>query len=165
MSAHQRKVAVENEALHSGSVVQAAQAFEGTRYRFGGTSRSGFDCSGFTRYILGNTAGVEIPRTAVEQYYNGKPIDRDDMQPGDLVFFRNTYKPGISHVGIYVGDGKFVHAANSHKGVVVEHLDTPYYAHRFAGARRVTDRGKMTDSESDQSVDDSGSSEDGSDSN
>jgi cell wall-associated NlpC family hydrolase len=127
-------------ALHSGSVVQAARAFEGTHYVFGGTSRSGFDCSGFTRYILGNAAGVDIPRTAMEQYENGTPVDRDDMKAGDLVFFRNTYRHGISHVGIYTGNGNFVHAANSHKGVVVSSLDEPYYANHYAGARRVTGR-------------------------
>ncbi|HEY3329209.1 MAG TPA: C40 family peptidase [Capsulimonadaceae bacterium] len=127
-------------ALHSGSIVRAATAFEGTRYRFGGTSRSGFDCSGFTRYILGNTAGVEIPRTAMEQYNNGAPVSRSEMKAGDLVFFKNTYRHGISHVGIYTGNGNFVHAANSHRGVVVESLDSAYYANRFAGARRVTGR-------------------------
>jgi cell wall-associated NlpC family hydrolase len=126
--------------------VKAAYAFEGARYRFGGTSRSGFDCSGFTRYILGHTAGVQIPRTADEQYYNGVAVSRSKMRPGDLVFFRNTYRHGISHVGIYVGHDKFVHAANSNKGVVLESLDKHYYTEHYAGARRVTPRVQGLDS-------------------
>lgn len=137
MSPRQREIVIQNAALCSGSVVQAATAFEGTRYVFGGTSRSGFDCSGFTRFILGKTAGVAIPRTAVEQYYNGAPIPRAKLRAGDLVFFRNTYRPGISHVGIYVGKNRFVHAANSNRGVVIENLADPYYTAHYAGARRV----------------------------
>jgi cell wall-associated NlpC family hydrolase len=135
MSPRMRVIAIQNHAIHSGSVVQAAEAFRGTRYRFGGTSRSGFDCSGFTRYILSRTAGVALPRTASEQYEHGKPVC--NLKAGDLVFFKNTYKHGVSHVGIYIGDGKFAHAANSHKGVVVEPLSSPYYARHFVGARRV----------------------------
>lgn len=131
------RVAMQDKAIHSGNVVEAAYSLRGSRYVMGGTSRSGFDCSGFVRYILSNTGGVEIPRTAEEQYYHAQPVDPKDMQPGDLVFFKNTYKHGISHVGLYVGNGKFVHAANSHKGVREDDLSTPYYAHHFAGARRV----------------------------
>lgn len=134
---HGRRVAMQNEAMASGNVVAAAYSFRGTRYVFGGTSRSGFDCSSFVRFILGRTDGVELPRTAEEQYYHGQPVAREDLRPGDLVFFKNTYKHGISHVGIYTGDGKFVHAANSHKGVREDSLDEPYYAHHYAGARRV----------------------------
>ena len=133
----QVRVAMQNKALHSGNVIEAATAFRGTRYVMGGTSRSGFDCSGFVRYILANTGGVEIPRTASEQYWHGQPIAIADMQAGDLVFFKNTYKHGISHVGIYAGNGKFIHAANSHKGVRQDDLNSPYYLHHFAGARRV----------------------------
>ncbi len=131
------KLEAQNDALHSGDVVQAATAFKGTRYIFGGTSRSGFDCSGFVRYILGQSAGVQLPRTAMEQYLNGTKIEAADMQPGDLVFFKNTYRHGISHVGIYIGDGHFVHACNTRRGVAVDDLNTPYYQNHFAGARRV----------------------------
>ena len=97
----------------------------------------GFDCSGFVRYILSATDGVELPRTATEQYYNGKPIANDQLQPGDLVFFKGTYKAGISHVGIYAGEGKFIHAANAHKGVRMDNLSDSYYQSHYAGARRV----------------------------
>jgi len=139
-AAHQAKLAhlqAQNKALASGNAVQAAYAFRGTRYVMGGTSRSGFDCSGFVRYILGATNGVDLPRTATEQYYHGAPIPSDRLQPGDLVFFKNTYKRGISHVGIYAGEGKFIHAANAHKGVRMDNLGDSYYQSHYAGARRV----------------------------
>ena len=127
----------QNKALASGSVVQAAYAFRGTRYVMGGTSRAGFDCSGFVRFILSATDGVDLPRTATEQYYHGTPVSQAQAQPGDLVFFKNTYKAGISHVGIYVGGGQFVHAANAHKGVRADSLNSSYYQAHFAGIRRV----------------------------
>ena len=132
----QAKLATQHQALTSGNVVMAAYAFRGTRYVMGGTSRSGFDCSGFVRYILGNAGGVSLPRTAVEQYYHGQPIAPQAMQPGDLVFFKNTYKRGISHVGIYAGNGQFIHAANPRRGVQMDSLGSAYYANHFAGARR-----------------------------
>ena len=139
-AAHQAKLAhlqAQNKALASGNAVQAAYAFRGTRYVMGGTSRSGFDCSGFVRYILSATDGVALPRTATEQYYHGAPIPSGQLQPGDLVFFKNTYKRGISHVGIYAGGGKFIHAANAHKGVRMDNLGDSYYQTHYAGARRV----------------------------
>ena len=131
------KVQAQNEALASGNVVQAASAFRGTRYVMGGTSRSGFDCSGFVRFILGATDGVALPRTAIEQYEHGTAISISQAQPGDLVFFKNTYKQGISHVGIYIGGGQFIHAANAHKGVRTDSLSASYYQAHFAGLRRV----------------------------
>ena len=134
---HAVRVAQQDVALRSGDVVMAANSFRGTRYVFGGTSRSGFDCSSFVRYVLGHADGVDLPRTAEEQYYHGAPVSREDLRPGDLVFFKNTYRHGISHVGIYTGNGKFVHAANSHKGVREDSLDTSYYNNHYAGARRV----------------------------
>ena len=135
--ATQFHLAVQHQALTSGNVVMAAYAFRGTRYVMGGTSRSGFDCSGFVRYILGNAGGVSLPRTASDQYWHGQAIAPRDMQPGDLVFFKNTYKRGISHVGIYAGNGQFIHAANPRRGVQMDSLNSAYYQHHFAGARRV----------------------------
>jgi len=131
------KVQAQNQALASGNVVQAASAFRGTRYVMGGTSRSGFDCSGFVRFILSATDGVALPRTATEQFYHGTSVSVSQAQPGDLVFFKNTYKRGISHVGIYVGGGQFIHAANAHKGVRTDSLSSSYYQAHFAGLRRV----------------------------
>jgi cell wall-associated NlpC family hydrolase len=136
-AAHSTKTTQESKALHSGNVVVAARAFEGTRYVFGGTSRSGFDCSGFTRYILGNSAGVSLPRTAMAQYENGQSVDKGELQPGDLVFFKNTYRHGISHVGIYIGSGNFIHASNTSEGVTTNSLSEKYYLNHYAGARRV----------------------------
>jgi cell wall-associated NlpC family hydrolase len=136
-AAHAPRPVVEAKPLVKGNVVQAAYQLRGTRYVMGGTSRSGFDCSGFVRYILSHSGGVDLPRTATEQYYRGRALSRAELSPGDLVFFKNTYKHGISHVGIYSGDGKFIHAANSHKGVRMDSLDAPYYANHYAGARRV----------------------------
>lgn len=109
----------------------------GARYTMGGTSRSGFDCSGFVRYILSTSGGVDLPRSAAEQYYHGTAVSLSKIQPGDLVFFKNTYKRGISHVGIYTGNGKFMHAANAHKGVREDSLLSAYYVEHFAGVRRV----------------------------
>jgi len=131
------KLQTQHEAAGSGNVVMAAYALRGSRYVMGGTSRSGFDCSGFVRYVLSTTDGVAVPRTAAAQYYHGLPVPVQSMEPGDLVFFKNTYKHGISHVGIYAGQGKFIHAANSHKGVRMDLLNSPYYWSHFAGARRV----------------------------
>ena len=136
-AAQTQKVQAQNQALASGNVVQAASAFRGTRYVMGGTSRSGFDCSGFVRFILGATNGIALPRTATEQYYHGQPVSAAEAQPGDLVFFKNTYKAGISHVGIYIGGGQFIHAANAHKGVRTDSLSASYYQAHFAGIRRV----------------------------
>lgn len=127
-------------AIATHDVVRTAYALRSTRYVFGGTSRSGFDCSGFTRFVLGRSAGVALPRTARDQYETGVHVSRSDLKPGDLVFFKNTYRRGISHVGIYVGNGKFVHAANTRRGVTTDSLDEPYYQHKFAGARRVVGR-------------------------
>jgi cell wall-associated NlpC family hydrolase len=131
------KIQAQNKAIATGSVVQAANAFRGTRYVMGGTSRSGFDCSGFVRFILSATDGVELPRTATEQYYHGTAVSVSQAEPGDLVFFKNTYKRGISHVGIYIGGGQFIHAANAHKGVRTDSLSSSYYQAHFAGLRRV----------------------------
>jgi cell wall-associated NlpC family hydrolase len=86
--------------------------------------------------VLG-TGGVDLPRTASDQFYNGKSIDKAHLAPGDLVFFKNTYRHGISHVGIYTGNGNFIHACNPSRGVVESSLNEPYYANHWAGGRRV----------------------------
>ena len=116
------------------SILRAAYSVIGTPYVFGGTSPYGFDCSGFTQYAF-KRAGVYIPRTADSQLYYGKRISMSQLRPGDLVFFE-TYLPGPSHVGIYIGDGKFIHASSS-KGVTISRLSQPYYAARYLGAKRV----------------------------
>ena len=116
-------------------VIQTAYSYRGTPYRFGGTSRKGFDCSGFTGYIYGKK-GVSLPRTAREQFGRGQRVSSKEMKAGDLVFFHTT-RPGISHVGIYAGNGKFVHASSSGGTVRVDSLHSGYYKKRLVGARRV----------------------------
>jgi cell wall-associated NlpC family hydrolase len=116
-------------------LVRTALACRGSRYARGGTGRGGFDCSGFTRYVFAKY-GVSLPHSSAAQAGRGAPVSRGSLQPGDLVFFR-TYRRGISHVGIYVGDNKFVHAATYGRGVRVDSLGHSYYAARYRGARRV----------------------------
>lgn len=117
-------------------MVQRALSWIGVKYRFGGQDeKKGFDCAGLVRRAFSSV--VDLPRTAASQFQEGFVVSRNELQPGDLVFFRNTYKRGISHVGIYVGDGRFVHAASSRRAVVVDRLDATYYSSRFAGGRRV----------------------------
>jgi peptidoglycan DL-endopeptidase LytE len=115
----------------SSNVVEEAKKHIGTRYAWGGTSPNGFDCSGFIYYVF-NQAGTSISRTNTEGYYN-KSTAISNPEPGDLVFFKNTYKAGISHMGIYLGNGEFIHASDS--GVVVSKLSNTYWSPRFAGYR------------------------------
>jgi cell wall-associated NlpC family hydrolase len=115
------------------SLTRSALRFLGTPYVFGGTSTSGFDCSGYVQHVFA-MMGVSIPRTADAQFYAGhKPVG--GMRPGDLVFFQ-TYEPGPSHVGIYLGHGRFVHASSSH-GVMVSSLSDSYWGPKFIGAKRL----------------------------
>ncbi len=117
-------------------LVAQAMTYLGTPYRRGGSSRQGLDCSGLVGAVYGQQ-GLEMPRTAAEQFGEGVPVAFADLRPGDLVFFRDTYKHGISHVGIYLGESRFIHAAGRRQGVIVSDLGRPYYQSRFAGARRL----------------------------
>jgi cell wall-associated NlpC family hydrolase len=109
----------------------------GVPYRRGGnTEATGFDCSGFVRYLYENSVGQLLPRRAEEQARSTETIDRSELKPGDLVFF-NTMKRAFSHVGIYVGDGKFIHAPRTGKAVKVDDMRSAYWQKRFNGARRV----------------------------
>lgn len=116
-------------------IVNRALTYRGVPYRMGAAGgRGAFDCSSFTRYVL-RQSGENLPRTAAEQYRKGTPVDKADMRAGDLVFFKNTYKRGVSHVGIYMGAGKFIHAS-SRGGVKESSLSDSYYVNHWAGARR-----------------------------
>lgn len=115
-------------------IINNSLNYVGVPYVFGGTTPSGFDCSGFTRYVFAS-AGISLPRTADVQFEVGVPVSYDNLQPGDLVFF-STYTYGASHVGIYLGDGKFINASSS-RGVVVDSLSMSYWANTYIGARRV----------------------------
>jgi cell wall-associated NlpC family hydrolase len=124
------------EAKTSELVVNA-MGFLGVPYKRGGTnSDTGFDCSGFVRTIFEQTAGLVLPRSANQQAVASEKIDRTELQPGDLVFF-NTMRRAFSHVGIYVGEGNFIHAPKPGAKVRVESLSLGYWARRFDGARRV----------------------------
>jgi cell wall-associated NlpC family hydrolase len=114
-----------------------AMGFLGVPYRRGGnTAESGFDCSGFVKAMYSQTVGLILPRKAEQQAAATQKIDRADLQPGDLVFF-NTMRRAFSHVGIYIGDGKFIHSPKPGSEVRVEDMGISYWSRRFDGARRV----------------------------
>jgi peptidoglycan DL-endopeptidase CwlO len=109
----------------------------GVPYKMGGNTLAGFDCSGLIVYVF-NQLDIKLPRTAAEQATAGREVARTDLQAGDLVFFKDTYKSGVSHSGIYVGENLFISATSS-KGVRIDSINDPYYwQSRYAGARRVT---------------------------
>jgi len=111
----------------------------GIRYRMGGTTpENGFDCSGFVGHVFKEGLGLILPRTAKEISQTGETIARDELKPGDLVFF-NTMRRTFSHVGIYVGNNQFVHAPRAGGQVRIENMRDTYWAKRFNGARRVTE--------------------------
>ena len=115
-------------------VVANSMQYLGVPYVFGGTTPSGFDCSGYVRYVFAN-AGIYLPRTADAQYQCGYAVSTSELVPGDLVFF-STYEAGPSHVGIYLGDGNFINASSS-RGVSIASLYSSYWGSCYIGARRV----------------------------
>jgi cell wall-associated NlpC family hydrolase len=118
------------------TAISVAQRFLGTPYKWGGSSpATGFDCSGLVQYAY-SQAGVKLPRVAADQYNVGTPIDRNQLQPGDIVFFKDS-SGYVHHEGLYLGGGKFLHAPHTGDVVKISSLDEPYYAGQFAGGRRV----------------------------
>lgn len=114
-----------------------AMGMLGIRYKHGGnTPESGLDCSGLVRYVFKQAWDTELPRTAEEISRVGTHVDTHELQPGDLVFY-NTLRRGFSHVGIYLGDKKFIHAPSSGGQVRIESMDVGYWKSRFNGARRI----------------------------
>lgn len=127
-----------NASTVSGAtIVATAKKYLGTPYVYGGASPSGFDCSGYVYYVL-NSLGISVPRTLSSMYNKGTAVAKSQLQPGDIVFFKNTYKVGISHVGIYVGGGQFIHAPNSRSVVSYASLNTTYWTNHYYGAVRFT---------------------------
>lgn len=114
-----------------------AMGLIGIRYKYGGTApESGFDCSGLVRYVFKDVSGTELPRTSEEISRVGEHVDTQNLQPGDLVFY-NTLRRAFSHVGVYLGDNKFVHAPSGGGKVRIESMDVGYWKKRFNGARRI----------------------------
>jgi cell wall-associated NlpC family hydrolase len=119
-------------------LVVNAMGFLGVPYKWGGNSaETGFDCSGFVRAIYEQSVGLLLPRKAEQQAAATQKIEKTDLKPGDLVFF-NTMRRAFSHVGIYIGDGKFIHSPRAGSEVRVESMGLSYWQHRFDGARRVS---------------------------
>ena len=118
-----------------GKIVSTAKKYIGVPYVWGGSTPNGFDCSGYVQYVF-KQHGITLPRTTTEQYRIGTYVSKSNLKVGDLVFLQNTYREGVSHVGIYVGDGKMIHASSS-KGVVISDLSTSYYVKHYYGARRI----------------------------
>lgn len=116
-------------------IIATAKKYIGVPYVWGGESPSGFDCSGFVQYVF-KQHGISLNRTCETQYKHGTYVSKSNLKPGDLVFFQNTYKAGISHIGIYIGNGQFIHASSS-KGVVISNLSSSYYVSHYYGARRI----------------------------
>ena len=114
-----------------------AMSLVGINYRRGGSSpENGMDCSGLVRYVFKEAQGKDLPRTSAEISKLGESVDKQDLQPGDLVFF-NTLRRAFSHVGIYLGDNKFIHAPSSGGAVRIDNMDLSYWRARFNGARRI----------------------------
>jgi cell wall-associated NlpC family hydrolase len=129
--AHLKISRATREANEQAKVVKFARHFLGVRYSYGGTSpRTGFDCSGFTRYVYAHF-GISLPHYSVSQYYRGRRVSMRGLRPGDLLFF-----DGLGHVGMYIGNGRFIHAPHTGTRVSIDRL-AGWYSARFDGARRL----------------------------
>lgn len=124
---------------HASDLAMQAMGMLGIHYKYGGsTPESGLDCSGLVRYVFKEAWGENLPRTSAEISRVGATIDPQDLQPGDLVFY-NTLKRGFSHVGIYLGNNKFIHSPSAGGRVRIESMDLSYWKQRFNGARRINE--------------------------
>jgi cell wall-associated NlpC family hydrolase/uncharacterized protein YraI len=121
---------------HGQAMVSIAMRYLGYPYAWGGASPSGFDCSGFTSYVANLAFGASLSHVVTGQIGVGTAVGSKDLQPGDLVFFVNTYQPGLSHVGIYIGGGQMISAASERTGVVISNIWDSYWGPKYYGARR-----------------------------
>lgn len=138
----------ENWSERAREVLLNALSLTGIKYKYGGnTPETGFDCSGFVRYVFKQAASVTLPRSALEISQLGKSVSKNELQPGDLVFF-NTVKTAFSHVGIYLGNNRFIHSPSSGGHVRVENMQEGYWAKRFNGAQRMEQPSTIKESRS-----------------
>ena len=119
------------------SLVSYAMRYLGYPYVWATAGPSSFDCSGFINWVVKNVMGRDIGRGLFTQVAAGSAVSRNSLQPGDLVFFQNTYQPGLSHGGIYIGNNQFIHASIPSTGVIISDLNASYYASRWYGAVRL----------------------------
>lgn len=127
---------VGSNATFGEKVAATAAAYIGQPYVWGGNAPGGFDCSGLVQWVYGKS-GFEMPRLIPDQLTTGKKVAQSDLRPGDLIAFANTYRPGLSHVGIFVGNDNFIHAADEARGVMVSSLQEEYWKDRYISAVRV----------------------------
>jgi len=132
----ERVTPADPSTIRGADIVRDAQRYLGVRYRWGGTSERSLDCSGFVYIVFSQRIAGLARLRSYDYYMMGAPVKGEDLLPGDLVFF-TTYAPGPSHVGIYVGEGKFIHASSGARQVVISPLTDPYYASKYLGARRL----------------------------
>lgn len=119
-------------------LIKSAMGLIGVAYRYGGTSaRTGFDCSGFMQHIFRRSMGLNLPRTSAEQAKMGVHVNRSDLQPGDMVFFRTMGRGRISHVGLYIGNDRFIHSPRTGKRIEITSLSHKYWGAKYAFGRRV----------------------------
>ena len=141
VAAAEQAVAEPKKEGRAQTLLKGALALLGTPYRWGGTSpEAGFDCSGLVGYVFRTALGIELPRVSRDMAQDGEKIDRAALVPGDLVFFSRRGKR-VDHVGIYIGEGRFLHAPRTGRDVTVSELDSGYWSHKFLQARRVAGLG------------------------
>ncbi|WP_416189542.1 C40 family peptidase [Neisseria sp. CCUG17229] len=129
---------VEQSSGSADELIKSAMGLLGVAYRYGGTSaRTGFDCSGFMQHIFRRTLGLNLPRTSAEQAKMGTHVNRSELQPGDMVFFRTMGRGRISHVGLYIGNNRFIHAPRTGKNIEITSLSNKYWNSKYAFGRRV----------------------------
>lgn len=126
-------------STNAAGVIAYAKQFLGVPYVWGGTQPSGFDCSGFTQYVFKHKAGITLPRNSYVQTLYGKSVSKENLQPGDLVFFdtKGVNDGNVSHVGIYIGNGQMIHASFSQQKIVIDNFYNSYFQRTYVNARRV----------------------------